>query len=267
MSSFTANYQMFNVGTENELAEILSHYNSDYVYSVLDTLMKKRFVEVPLIPMPNIVAAWEANFKSILATYGSENQQEIIRVRNETYNEIIHMICKEFDLNFTIDDTVDPYSAAYHIFNFMVANFADNMATFFANFIYKERISLYESLNLGDLKKNKDSSTLYGKKLFKDIKLVVLNANIDMVVKEISSMDIPFYNIISNIYGANSELTKYYMTIISAGDEFFRKSYLPVLESDIRPEIMTSIRFKLQYIASSHDQTTNNISIIEDNEE
>lgn len=261
MSSFNANSQIFNVGTENELAEVLSHYNSDYVYSVLDTLMKKRFVEVPLIPMPNIVAAWESNFKSIMATYGSDHQ-EIMRVRNETYKEIIDMICKEFGINFTIDDTIDIYSAAYHIFNLMVANFADNMATFFANFIYKERSSLYESLNLGDLKKNKDSSTLYGKKLFKDIKLVVLNANIDMVVKEISAMDIPFYNIISNIYGANSELTKYFVTIISAGNEFFQKSYLPVLESDIRPEIMTSIRFKLQAIASSHDQITKDIPIV-----
>ena len=45
MSSFnaTANTQAYSVATENELSEVLSHYSSEFVFSVVDMAMKKRF--------------------------------------------------------------------------------------------------------------------------------------------------------------------------------------------------------------------------------
>lgn len=261
MSSFTANMQNYNVVTENEVAVVLSHYNSDFVFSIVDNAMKRRFLEVPIIAVPNVVGAWEQNFKTIRAQYGAENNEEIMRVRNETYKEIIDDICGEFKLSFTIDDTVDLYSAAYHLYDLFVCKFIENMTTFFANYIYKERASIYDSLGLADKKKNKDSSTIYGKKIYKDIKLAVINANIDMVVSEICSMDIPFTSIISLIYGNNSELKRYIISIVSADSDFMDNVYVPVMNSFIRPDIITSIRFKLQEIAMAHDQAINGSEI------
>lgn len=261
MSSFTANMQNYNVVTENEVAVVLSHYNSDFVFSIVDNAMKRRFLEVPIIAVPNVVGAWEQNFKAIRAQYGAENNEEIMRVRNETYKEIIDDICREFKLSFTIDDTVDLYSAAYHLYDLFVCKFIENMTTFFANYIYKERSSIYDSLGLADKKKNKDSSTIYGKKIYKDIKLAVINANIDMVVSEICSMDIPFGSIISLIYGNNSELKRYIISIVSADSDFMDNVYVPVMNSFIRPDIITSIRFKLQEIAMAHDQAINGSEI------
>lgn len=263
MSSFNANSQAYNVATENELAVVLSHYDSEFIFSVVDEAMKNRFLGVPISAMPNVVGAWEQNFKAIQAQYGSDSHAEVIRVRNETYNEIIDSICKEFGITFTIDDTVDVYSAAFHLYNLFVCNFMSNMTTFFANFIYKERASIYESLGLANLKKNKDSSTIYGKKIYKDIKLAVINANIDMVISEVCGMDILFHNIIGTICGNNSELKRYYLTIISANQNFFNTSYVPILNSDIRPDVITNIRFKLQEIAMAHEQamTTSEIEM------
>lgn len=261
MSSFTANMQNYNVVTENEVAVVLSHYNSDFVFSIVDNAMKRRFLEVPIIAVPNVVGAWEQNFKAIRAQYGAENNEEIMRVRNETYKEIIDDICGEFKLSFTIDDTIDLYSAAYHLYDLFVCKFIENMTTFFANYIYKERASIYDSLGLADKKKNKDSSTIYGKKIYKDIKLAVINANIDMVVSEICSMDIPFTSIISLIYGNNSELKRYIISIVSADSDFMDNVYVPVMNSFIRPDIITSIRFKLQEIAMAHDQAINGSEI------
>lgn len=255
MSSFNANLQAFNIVTENELAEVLSHYSSEYVFSIVDEAMKSRFLGVPIAAMPNVVGAWEQNFKAIIAQYGSTAYEEVCNVRNETYREIINAICKEFSLNFTIDDTIDVYSAAFHLYNLFVCNFMDNMTYFFANYIYKERAALYETLGLSDMKKNKDSSTIYGKKIYKDIKIAVINANIDMVITAVCGMDIPFYSIIGIICGNNSELKRYFLSIISANQDFFNKAYASVLNSDIRPEVITSIRFKLQEIAMDHDQT------------
>lgn len=262
MSSFNANSQTFNVVTENELAVVLSHYSSEFIFSILDVNMKSRFYSVPIAAMPNVVGAWEQNFKAIMAQYGSESNPEVLRVRNETYREIIDAICKEFGLNFTIEDSIDLYSAAYQLYSFLVCSFTDNMTSFFANFIYKERSALYEALDLTALKKNKDSSTIYGKKIYKDIKLAVINANIDKVITEVCNMEIPFYSIVNTIFGANSELKRYLLNIVSADYSFFKRAYIPVLESDIRPDIITAIRFKLQEIAIAHDQTASAADLI-----
>lgn len=254
MSVFTANSQAYNVTTENELAEVLSHYNSDFVFSVVDDAMKKRFQTVPIIAMPNVVAAWEQNFKAIIAQYGEASTSEVFRVRDETYREIISTICNEFGLNFTVDDTIDLYSAAYHLYNFLVSGFIDSMTSFFANYIYKERSNIYEALRFADLKKNKDSSTIYSKKIFKDIKLAIINANIESVISYVCSMDIPFYNVIQMIFGFNSEMSKYYTTIISSADnDFFNRVYIPVLNCDIRPEVITGIRLKICEYAKAHE--------------
>lgn len=262
MSSFNANSQAYNVMTENELAVVLSHYSSEFVFSIVDEAMKSRFAGVPIVAVPNVVGAWEQNFKAIRSQYGAESNEDVLRVRNETYREIIDTICKEFDLNFTVDDSIDLYSAAYHLYDLFVCNFTDNLTTFFANFIYKERGSLYESLGLSAMKKNKDSSTIYGKKIYKDIKLAVINANIDMVVSNVAEMDIPFYAVISMIYGNNSDMKRYVMSIISANEDFFKSAYIPVLNSDIRPEVITAIRFKLQEIAIAHDQTMSSAEVM-----
>lgn len=261
MSSFNANSQAYNITTENELAEVLSHYNSEFVFSIIDEALKSRFLGVPVVAKPNVVGAWEQNFIAIKAQYGMESHAEVLRVRNETYKEIIDTICREFSLNFTIDDEVDTYSAAFHLYDLFVCNFTSNMIAFFANFIYKERSNLYDSLGLSEMKKNKDSSTIYGKKIYKDIKLAVINANIDVIINQICAMDIPFYSIIGTICGNNSELKKYFLTIVSAESDFFQKAYLPVLNSDIRPDIITGIRFKLQEIAIAHDQTVDSSEI------
>ena len=259
MSSFTANSQVYNVVTENELAEVLSHYNSDFVFSIIDQCMKYRFMNVPVVPYPNVVAGWEQNFKAIIAQYGDSSREEVLRVRNETYSEIIESICKEFGMNFTVDDTVDLYSAAYHLYELMVSNFTENMISFFANFIYKERSAIYDNFNLSEMKKNKDSSTIYGKKIYKDIKLAVINANIDMVVSGVCSMDMPYFLIISTIFGNNSDKKKFILTITSAENDFFQRTYVRVLNSDIRADIITAIRFKLQEIAMTHDQASTDI--------
>lgn len=251
--SLGANSQMYNIVTENELAEVLSHYNSEFIFSIVNNAMKARFNNVPIATIPNVVAAWEQNFKAIMETYGSESTQDVYAVRNETYREIIDCICKEFGLNFTIDDYVDLYSAAYHLYDLFVCNFMNTLTNFFANFIYKERSTLYDSLGLAELKKNKDTSTIYGKKNYKDIKIAIINANIDMVITEICKMEIPFHLVINHAC-QNNEVKKFIITIISSDDEFFNRVYGSILNTDIRSDIITSIRFKLQEISMAHDQ-------------
>ena len=49
MSSFNANLMEYNIITENELAQILSQYDTNYVFSVVDDALKSRFRSVPIV--------------------------------------------------------------------------------------------------------------------------------------------------------------------------------------------------------------------------
>lgn len=266
MSSFN-NSQLYNVNTENELAVVLSHYNTEFVLSIVDDAMKRRFLYVPNdYGMPNVVGAWEQNFKTIQNYYGSDSHNEVLRVRNDTYTEIIESICREFGLTFTIDDTVDLYSAAFHLYNFFVCAFTENLITFFSNFIYRERNTLYDALGLAELKKNKDISTIYGKRVYKDIKLAVINANIDKVVSEVCNIEIPFDTILDVIYGSGSEIKNFLVLLVSSEEGFISRIYAPVLNSDIRADIITRIRFNLQEIALANDMIPSVTPVVQNND-
>ena len=260
MSNF-ANSQLYNVNTENELAVVLSHYDSQFVLDIMNDHMRRRFKHIPNdFGMPNVVAAWEQNFKLIQYTYGDDSKQNVLKVRNDTYVEVIESICKEFGLNINDDENIDIYSAAYHLYNFFVCSFTDNLITFFSNFIYRERNAIYEAMGLADLKKNKDSSTIYGKRVYKDIKLAVINANIDRVVSEVPNMDIPFETILSIIYGPLSEIKNFLLFIVKVPEDFISSIYGPVLNSDIRADIITRIRFNLQELAMNDNENNPEIS-------
>lgn len=241
--------QAYNIVTENELAAVLSHYSTEFVMSVLEDAKRKKYNEFPLVPLPNVAAAWEANFKVIMEQYSDlpDSRAEIMRVRTMTYQEIIKTICEEFYLKFTDDDNVDLYTAAYNLYDFFVCNFSNHMVDTFSNYIYREKNNLYDAMGLADLKKNKDSGTIYGKKVFKDIKLAVIIANIDKVINYISVMDIDLDSIFA--LAPDSVYSNYMSSIVSTEANFFKDFYVSIINSFLRADYLTAIRLQLQQYA------------------
>lgn len=241
---------LYNVITENQLTEILSHYSTQYVMSVIENAMRSRFQMNSALRMPNVVASWEQNFKQYLADFdeSSEGKQKILAVRDETYREIVQRICAEFHLSFTIDEDVDWYSTAYYLYDFFVCNFITNMVNFFASYIFREKDGLYDSMGLSDMRKSKDASTIYGKKVYKDIKLAVINTNIDAVINFISAADINLPQIFGMVYHQPELVYKMCSTVVAQTD-FYKEFYIQLLQSPIRPIILTEIRLSLQNMA------------------
>lgn len=238
------NNAAYNIVAENELSIILSHYSTEFVISVVEEAFNRRKTEFPIMQMPNIVAAWESNFNMIISDYIDYPQarEEVIAVRNNTYREIINSICKEFNLNFTIDD-VDLYTAAYNMYDFFVCSYASHLVNFICNFIFREKASLYEAMSLSEYKKNKDSGTIYGKKLFKDVRLAIINANLNKVIDYISVMDIPLYNIFAT--NPNTFMANYMNSIVSTEGDFFKNFYMQTINSHLRADYLTAIRLLL----------------------
>lgn len=257
MSFFTQHVK--DVATENELTEVLSHYDSEFVLSIVTEAMKARYSIVPILEAPNVVGAWEQNFKAILAQYGEGYRVEIEEVRSATYKSIIDAICMEFGLAFTIDQDIELFAAAYNLYNFFVCNFSQNLVSYFAQTIYNNKSAMYDGMELAEMKKNKDSSTLYAKKVYKDIKLAVINANIDKVITEMcDTMEPGLYDIIA-LVGQPKDIVNYFITIVAdRSRSFFNTAYGAVLKSDMRPSLISNIQIRLQEIAMAHDQINDN---------
>ena len=244
------------MGTENELAIVLSHYESDYVYDIVKSQIQSTANSSFIAPPPNVVGAWEQNFKAIMDQYGAEGSTKIQEVRQETYREIIDIICESYGLNFTISD-VDMYSAAYALYDFFVCNLPGNIINFFAKYIYKERTAIYDSMCLSEMKKNKDSSTVYGKRMYKDIKIAVINANITKVLDNIcGAMEFDFPTIIS-VMTDDRNLIKYILSIVSDNGDFYGNIMIPIVKTYLA-DYVTGIRLKIQELAISHDQVIYN---------
>lgn len=240
------------MGISTELSSVLSHYDSRFIYDIVnDQINKIKSSNISLSKPSNIVAAWEANFNAMREIYGSEDATQIMEVRKESYDEIIDIICQAFNLNFTIED-INSFRTALILYDFFICNINVNIINFFSKFIYNERASLYDSLSLFEMKKNKDSSTLYAKRMYKDIKLAVIIANINKILNEIcNSMEFDFYTFVSTVVDENykNEL----MRLVSEKGNFFTEIIVPIINNNLA-EYVTGIRLTIQELAISYDQ-------------
>ena len=250
MSGFIANSSEYNISTENEISVVLSHFNSEFVFDIItNNLQRKNYNS---IPAPNVVDSIENNFKIIKENYKYELQQ-IEGVRIQTYKEIIKTICDAYNIKFNDEIDVDYFSAAHYIYDFLIANFSTYLVSFFANFIYKERNSIFESMNLNSMKKSKDSSTIYGKKMYKDIKIAVINANLEYVVNNICSYDISLSTILSFVY-PDKNIVNYLNNVLLPIQDFYKYHYASIFNTDIKSIILTNIRLTLHTMAINVDQ-------------
>ena len=245
MSQFISNFLTYNINTEGEVARILSHFNSEFIFDVIRDNLAQRYNYTP-IAAPNIVTSFEQNFKLIKENYQTDFDK-IDSVRLETYREIIKIICNEYKLQFVDMDNLDYYSAAFYLYDFLVSNFSNYLAFFFANFIYKERNSIYESLDLNNLKKNKDSSTLYGKKVYKDVKLAVISANLDYIIDNVCNYDISLNTILEFIY-PDKNIVNYIGSIIYPLEDFYKTNYVSMILGPSRAVSLANIKFEMHKI-------------------
>lgn len=248
MSQILTNSLEYTITSENEIASILSKFNSEYLLDVIRNNLANKYVQHPSVLAPNIVGSFEQTFKFLQNTYVSD-VDNILATREETYKTIINIICSEYNLIFKDTGNLDYFSIAHLLYDALVGNFVKYITSFFANYIYKEKNALYDLLNMESLKKSKDTSTIYGKKLYKDIKLAILNANIEMVVDSMSTFDITFEQIISSIYFNNRAIVNTILYNVSPIGDFYKDFYCGAFyQSEFRSSIITNIRLSIQNI-------------------
>lgn len=255
------NFDVYNISSEGNISEILSHFNPQYIFNIIEKTIESNNSGSPIpyqIQNPNVVASFEQYFKYLFGRY-PESQQEINDTRLDTYRNVIHVLCNHFKLSLLSDNVVpiDYYSLAYYMYDIFVANYNLYIINFFVRFIFNEREMLFDSLNIGDYKKNKDSATVYGKKMcVEEPKLGLIIANLNMVLDNIISFDFDFHTIISMI--SNPKIADYVCTYIGPVEDFYKESYTTMITNpESNAIVVTSIRLGLQ---NMYFQNYSNIS-------
>lgn len=236
--SVAQNNHIFNIVSENQIATILGHFNSDYIMSsIVEKINSRNFYSMN---NPNVVYSYELNFNQIKAFYPS-NVQEIDAVRLETYQEIIDVLCNSHGLCFNKEIQIDYYSAAYYLYDFLVSNFLNNIISFFVKYLVMEKTRLYEYI----ANRGTDRDTGYSRKIYKDNKIATISSNLDIALDYIKGLDIGLTNIFNSLYPA--EIANFLNQIVAPVGDFYKDIYVANFNNPLMmPEIITGIRLELQ---------------------
>lgn len=249
MSQYLNNSDAYTLITEKELAVLLSSFNSQYIFDITKDKLQDKYNSSFNLTKPNAVESFEQTFKNLLVQYPMD-RENILDTREEVYREMTNIILNEYGFVLRDDINLNSYTLALYVYDFFVANFAKYISLFFANYLYQEKNSIYSYFRLEERKKDKDSSTIYGKKTYaNDVVLGVISANIVYILDNIISFDITFEHILRYVY-KDDTIVNYLLNYISPTRDFYKEFYCEAFRNkDIRPMYIThtSLEFgKLQ---------------------
>lgn len=238
MSNFIGNSQLYNMHSENEVAEILSNFETPMINHIMNDALNRRMEYVPSIPKPNLVNSLELNFKNILDCH-TEKQAEIYEVRLNTYQEIIEMINQFYNLDWQPGFTSPSgfYSEASNMYDFFVGNFVPCMIEFFAQILMREYRNIYNVLPQNI--KEEAEAAYSKKKNGKNMELETVLDNISFAVDAICNYDFGLHDIIAMVRG-NLIADSICGAIVERG-YFFKTFYVSTFQSDLRSNRLTDL--------------------------
>ena len=254
--SFISNNVDFGIVSDNEITSIISNFSDDMIMDIIHRNTANKFRPYQHY-VGNLVGAIESTFKVNQENY-PQFYTETIERRNEVYFNILSSLCSLHGLSLNINENTDLYSLAFVLYDFTISKFTINMINFFANYIIHETNSLYEYLNLRELKKNKDNSSSYSKKLFKgNHKLATIHANLEIVIDSICGFDIDIATLI-NVSTMDINITSFITNNINEVSNLFKILFVPYIKDPrYRAIIITLVRMRLQELEANIDQSIN----------
>lgn len=235
-----SNYELAN---EHQLSEILANFSSDYIYDVINDQISKRY-EFSVLQKPNVVNTFKSAFDNIRANFPMDIENTN-SVEEDTYRNIIDIICNNCNVSFDIQTDDNIYLLARTAYDFLVSGFNKYMTYFIIDLIIREQDSIYNTLGLEESKRNKDSATIYNRKTMDNTKLAVINANLKQVLQYISTLDINIIDLLESCYQPPmvSLISSNFNENINIYNDFMKT----ILSNDIfLPEYITEIRLRIQ---------------------
>lgn len=242
------NFSTYNIHQENEALKILSHLNDESIYDIVIQNIQQRFDFSIILPSQNLPMLIEQQFKQTMDTHPHE--AEILEIRkNEIYTNILNIIQQYCNVTIVIPEDASLYSYTYYIYDFLVSGFKHHLVEFFTNYIIKEKNTIYTEFNLANYKKDKNSTLKYGKVIYSNPKLAVINAMLDMVVRNICAFDISLQDIL-NCSCVDANVATCILQSVLPNNDYYKDIYVTMINNDyISQSIISNIRFAIHNIA------------------
>ena len=235
------NSHVYNTFVQNQVSDLLAYFNDDLIYDTVNIAIdnQHRILDDTTYGV-NLVESIEQSYKKSLSIITDEiTINAMNEKRDRIYYLIINCICSRYNLSLINEfEIVDLYSLASVMYDFFVSGFRNKLIKFYSEFIYKKKNNIYIN-HLTHLKKEKNISMLYGRKVYKNNKLAIINANIEYVMDCISGYDISFEDILSLVYPDKSVVAMMVNNI--ATDDFFKNQYSFVLRTNLRYRIISEV--------------------------
>ena len=239
------NKTISNINADKALTSILSNFDSNYILHIVTDSLEMKFRPYSN-SLPGIYSI-EGKFINLLENVEDPSSREkILEVREQTYLEIIDIICNYYNIQFRPAEDLDIYSAVFWIYNFFVSDFTNTLINFYVNYIIKEKDGIYSYLNLDSCKKDKDSATIYSKKVCPDEKISIIHANIESVLDNISGFDIGFQNLVTYSLGNQQQLISFLLSSVVDINDVFKYHFASLLQSQYRADVITCVKLALQ---------------------
>lgn len=235
------------IDTDAGIAAILSNFNTDYINHVVDDSLMMRFRPYE-DEMPNFPDLLERQFVGVYS-YAPDYTNEVSNVRLETYREIINKICKYYNLQFTGDlDSMDPlhvYGLTRTLYEIFISRFTQNMINFFVSYVVINSDSIYDYLIKSPDSKKPKEIIGYDSSSYIDPKYLIIHANINSVIYNMASYDIPLDQLLAIITNQETAITLS-NNLIDLGDIY--KNYYAsfILDPKTKADMLTCIKLALQ---------------------
>ena len=242
--------QPYMITNEYNMSEIIAHFDSNMMFDIINDKLES-ISYISTLQEPNMIASFEDQFKVMQEQFPGDSNN-IKMIREQIYREIIDILCNKFNLSFNnIDDTIDLFTAAYYLYDFLISNRNNIMINFFTSFIVNNKDSLYNSINLDIPKSGRDISSNYAKRIYNDNKYIVLAANMHKVLDRIATLNVQLVNIFQSTY-VDYKLVQFLDNAFADRGDFFKDIYCSVLNKpEMLPVIITNIKLQLQQIAGN----------------
>lgn len=234
------------IDTDMAIGSILSNFDTSWVMNTIHDSLNMKFRPFGE-PMPNFVDILNRQFDSVIDA-GPDYKEKINETKIDTYKEIITAICDYYGLVFTEPfeeiNPVELYGIAHTMYDIFISRFTDYMIHFFVTYITQNIDSIYNYLMNDDtVKKPRDKDIPV--KSYVNPKFHIIHANLNKIVMNMISYDIPLNTLLSYFVDQNT-LYRLSMLLTDTGDIF--KNHYAVYLQDQRymADLLTSIKLKLQ---------------------
>lgn len=240
------NNNVSSIDTDIGIGSILSNFETAWVLNSVKESLDFRFRPYEM-SMPNFVDIINRQFE-VLLTSSPDYRDQILQTRDQTFQEVIGIICDYYNLEFTGDlQTLHPaelYGIARTMYEIFVSKFTIYMVDFYVNYVTKNIDSIYAYLiNDENIRKPKDKELLA--KNYIDPKFFLIHANLNYVILNTAAYDIPLETLLS--YFVDSNTVNVLCNCLEDKGDIYKNYYASYLKDErYMAELLTSIKLNLQ---------------------